>query len=36
MFDLYQRVSLNSDFPEHHLKKGDYFYGFLFMVIDRT
>lgn len=23
MFDLYQRVSLNCDFPEHHLKKGD-------------
>ncbi|WP_254174157.1 MAG: DUF4926 domain-containing protein [Planktothrix sp. GU0601_MAG3] len=23
MFDLYQRVSLNSDFPEYHLKKGD-------------
>jgi len=23
MFDLYQRVSLNCDFPEYHLKKGD-------------
>ncbi len=23
MIDLYQRVSLNCDFPEHHLKKGD-------------
>jgi hypothetical protein len=23
MFDLYPRVSLNCDFPEHHFKKGD-------------
>lgn len=23
MIELYQRVSLNKDFPEHNLKKGD-------------
>ena len=23
MFDLYQCISLNCDFPEYHLKKGD-------------